>query len=180
MSKFKPIVAALLLLTAPLLAESDVDRTNRELARLFGSRRVAETRPVKSSTSYVDALLRATNQERALNGLPPLRLNRKLSLAATDRVNDMFSKQYFDHVAPDGLEPFTWADKRGYRYRLIGENLAVGYRSAGAVVDGWMHSPGHRANILTTGFDEIGIAVANGSPARGYAGPLVVALYGAR
>jgi uncharacterized protein YkwD len=69
---------------------------------------------------------------------------------------------------------------RGYRYRMAGENLAVGYRSSSAVVDGWMGSPGHRANILKSGFEEIGLAVANGSPTRGYGGPTVVALYGSR
>ncbi|HWW62290.1 MAG TPA: CAP domain-containing protein, partial [Thermoanaerobaculia bacterium] len=76
--------------------------------------------------------------------------------------------------------PFTWVDRRGYDYRVIGENLAVGYRTSGTIVDGWMHSPGHRANILGSSFDEVGIAFADGSPVRGYRAPLVVVLYGAR
>jgi uncharacterized protein YkwD len=73
-----------------------------------------------------------------------------------------------------------WVRARGYRYRLIGENLALGYRSSQSVVNGWMNSPGHRENILTSGFDEVGIALVNDSPRRGYRGPLVVALYGRR
>jgi uncharacterized protein YkwD len=77
------------------------------------------------------------------------------------------------------VQPFVWATRQGYRYRLIGENLALGYRGT-AVVDGWMHSPAHRENILQSEFDEVGIAVADTSPRRGYRAPLVVALYGSR
>jgi uncharacterized protein YkwD len=118
------------------------------------------------------------NRERVARGLVPLRLNQSLSLAAHDRIGDMFAKNYFAHVSPDGIQPFVWARQRGYRYRIIGENLAVGYRGA-AVVDGWMRSPGHRENILQEAFDEVGIAIADGSPRSGYRGPTVVALYAA-
>ena len=119
------------------------------------------------------------NRERAARGLRPLRLNQTLSAAAGDRIGDMFAKHYFAHVSPDGIQPFVWARNRGYRYRLIGENLAVGFRGA-AVVDGWMRSPGHRENILQRSFDEVGLAIADGSPRRGYRGPTVVAMYGSR
>ena len=128
----------------------------------------------------VPHIVAAMNRERAAYGLSPLRLNRQLSLAANDRVGDMFAKRYFDHVAPDGTQPFEWVGKRGYAYRTIGENLATGFRSADAIVGGWMRSPGHRANILGRHFDEVGVAVADGSPIRGYGGPLVVAMYGSR
>jgi uncharacterized protein YkwD len=124
-----------------------------------------------------EVIVAAMNRERAARGLRPLRLNPRLSLAAGDRIKDMFAKNYFAHVAPDGLEPFFWAKHRGYRYRLIGENLAVGY-SGTAVVNGWMKSKGHRENILKRGFEEVGIAIADGAPRRGYRGPTVVAMYG--
>jgi len=120
------------------------------------------------------------NRQRSAHGLRPLRLDSRLSLAARDRANDMFEKHYFNHVSPDGIDPFSWALRRGYRYSLIGENLALGYRGSGPIVDGWMHSPGHRENILTGEFDEVGIAIGDGSPTRGYRGPLVVALYAVR
>ena len=116
------------------------------------------------------------NRERAAKGLRPLRLNGTLSAAAGDRVGDMLAKRYFDHVSPDGVQPFVWAKRRGYDYRTIGENLAVGYRGT-AVVNGWMNSPGHRANILGRAFDEVGIAISDRAPVRGYTGPVVVALY---
>jgi uncharacterized protein YkwD len=136
--------------------------------------------PTHRSAISVEALVEAMNAQRAAYGMRPLRLNEQLSLAAGDRVNDMFAKHYFNHVSPDGVDPFTWADKRGYDYAAIGENLAVGYRTAEDVVDGWMHSPGHRANILKGDFDEIGIASEFGSPTQNYSGPLVVAIYGTR
>jgi len=125
-------------------------------------------------------IVEEVNRERARYGLGPLRLNSKLSAVARDRADDMFAKRYFDHVSPDGIDPFTWALRRGYRYSIIGENLALGYRTSNSIVDGWMHSAGHRKNILTRDFDEVGIAIGNGSPTRGYRGPLVVALYAAR
>jgi uncharacterized protein YkwD len=132
------------------------------------------------SAISADALVSAMNRERAAYGLAPLHLNHELSLAASDRVNDMFAKHYFNHVSPDGIDPFTWADARGYDYTAIGENLAVGYRTANDVVDGWMQSEAHRKNILTREYEDIGVATAAASPARGFSGPLVVALYGRR
>ena len=95
-------------------------------------------------------------------------------------MGDLFAKHYFNHVSPDGMQPFVWAERRGYDYSAIGENLAAGYRGATSVVSGWMHSPGHRANILGPNFDEVGVAIADGSPVRNYSGPTVVAIYGTR
>ena len=126
------------------------------------------------------ALVAAMNRERAAYGLQPLHLNLALSLAAGDRIHDMLAKHYFAHVSPDGIDPFTWADKRGYLYRAIGENLAVGYRTVSSLVEDWMSSPSHRANILKRDFDEVGIAIASSAPKRPYGGPTVVVLYGRR
>ena len=164
---------------------TDLEKLAAELeARLGRGSVVVERRAPPAGTSRTaptaeNAILAAMNRERASRGLGPLRLNAQLSQAAGDRVSDMFAKRYFAHVAPDGLEPFVWATQRGYRYRIIGENLALGFRGT-AVVDGWMRSPGHRENILQKKFDEVGIAIADGAPQRGYRGPLVVAMYGAR
>jgi uncharacterized protein YkwD len=92
----------------------------------------------------------------------------------------MLDKHYFSHVSPDGVAPWNRVDQRGYYYREVGENLALGYRSADSVVDGWMHSPGHRANVLGARFREVGVAVSPVSPTSGYRGPTVVAIYGER
>jgi uncharacterized protein YkwD len=183
------VLAALLLLPTSTFAENrssrrtSIDELAAEMERVFGANRTtrksAPAPSVMRTTTAADMLVDAMNRQRAAQGLGPLRLNSKLSLAANDRIDDMFAKRYFAHTSPDGIDPFEWVQQRGYRYRLIGENLAVGYRGT-AVVDGWMRSPGHRENILQRGFDEVGIAIADGSPRRGYKGPTVVAIYGRR
>ncbi|HVS33449.1 MAG TPA: CAP domain-containing protein [Thermoanaerobaculia bacterium] len=155
----------------------EVSRSRTTTAKRAGEDTRAPLPPSYDSLSAA-AIVAATNRERAAHGLAPLRLNSKLSLAAGDRITDMFHQRYFDHVAPDGTQPFVWARRRGYSYSLIGENLAVGYPTAQRVVTGWMNSPGHRQNILQRGFDEVGIAVSSGAPLRGYSGPTIVAMYG--
>ncbi len=186
MSKSRHVLAmalAVAMAAPPLFAggspRQQLEQLARDLNHALGHNS-AQVDGVERTSPFAEALIAAMNRERAALGLPPLRANQELSLAARDRIGDMFAKHYFSHVSPDGIDPFTWADRRGYDYTEIGENLAVGYRSAGGVVDGWMQSPGHRANILKADFDEVGIAVAAGSPTRPYAGPTVVALYGVR
>ena len=132
----------------------------------------------REKVSMAEALVGEMNRERASHGLKPLRINDQLSAAALDRIDDMLAKHYFSHTSPDGIQPWTWADKRGYDYREFGENLAVGYRTPESIVDGWMHSPEHRKNVLNSAFEEVGVAVAAASPERRFMGPTVVALYG--
>jgi uncharacterized protein YkwD len=104
------------------------------------------------------------NAERRRRGLPPLRPNTALRRAARRHAEDMLERDYFAHDSPDGTDPHERIRSAGYRgARLTGENLAKGEREAGApssIVDGWMHSRGHRQNILRRGFDEIGVAIA--------------------
>lgn len=164
---------------------TDLERLAADLERAFGKgsvrvERGTGGRPEAHTTPFVESVVEAMNRERAARGLGPLRVEPRLSLAAEDRVGDMMRKRYFDHVSPDGVQPFTWVRKRGYRYSIVGENLALGYRSGQSVVTGWMNSPGHRENMLQRGFDEVGIAVVDASPMRGYRAPLVVALYASR
>ena len=72
----------------------------------------------------------------------------------------MFAKQYFAHVAPDGGKAELLAADFGYEYIIIGENIAMGQRTPQEVMTAWMNSPGHRGNILSTAFTEIGVGVA--------------------
>lgn len=159
MQRFQRLIALVAVVVITLPASLNAENRNRE-------------------RTAVEVIVAAMNRERTSRGLRPLRINERLAQAAYDRIEDMFAKSYFAHVSPDGTQPFVWAQMRGYRYRLIGENLAVGYRGV-AVVDGWMHSRGHRENILQRSFDEVGIAISEGSPRSGYRGPTVVAMYGA-
>lgn len=105
-----------------------------------------------------------TNAQRYNNGLlPPLIENVKLSEAAKAKANDMFKNQYFEHVSPDLVDPGQLVKNFGYAYIVAGENLILGnFESEKEMVQLWMDSPGHRANILNDRFTEIGVAVVKG------------------
>lgn len=131
---------------------------------------------VSTSISSSD-VISLTNTQRANNGLPPLNTNSKLMSAAQAKAQDMFAKNYWAHYAPDGTSPWYWITATGYNYSTAGENLAKGFETSGGVVQGWMNSPGHRANILNTSFIDTGVAVMSGT-LQGEATTLVVAMYG--
>lgn len=104
-------------------------------------------------------VIRITNEYRQKEGLPPLRENEKLSEAAMMRADDMFKRQYFDHIAPDGTDVTYTLSVVKYEYAASGENLALGFfKDSKELVDAWMASPGHRENILKKNFTEIGVA----------------------
>lgn len=105
-----------------------------------------------------------TNKERVAAGLPALSFEQHLGAMATAKANDMIQKQYFAHVSPDGIDLTKLAQTHGYLYLNVGENLALGdFTSSADVVSGWMHSPGHRANILNKNFTEIGVSAILGN-----------------
>jgi uncharacterized protein YlzI (FlbEa/FlbD family) len=105
-----------------------------------------------------------TNTNRKDNGnLTSLKENTKLNASAMKKVQDMFAKQYFEHVSPSGVGVSDLGTQVGYEYLIIGENLALGnFKDDQALVQAWMDSPGHRANILNSKYTEIGVAVAKG------------------
>ena len=108
--------------------------------------------------------IRLTNEARAKNGnLPNLKENQTLDKSAKQKVDDMFAKQYFEHISPSGVGVSELGISAGYEYILIGENLALGnFKNEQALIDAWMASPGHRANILNKRFTEVGIAIKYG------------------
>lgn len=100
-----------------------------------------------------------TNKYRADNNLGALKENQTLTIAAQKKVDDMFAKQYFEHVSPIGQTPAELVAITGYQYKSTGENLALGdFKDEKELVDAWMASPGHRANILNADYTEIGVA----------------------
>ncbi len=108
-------------------------------------------------------VLALTNKNRDEAGVKDLTLNDTLSVIAKQKLDDLFSKQYFEHVSPTGIGPSDLAKENGYDYIVIGENLALGsFNGDQALIDAWMASPGHRANILNPRYREIGIAVGQG------------------
>ncbi len=101
-----------------------------------------------------------SNQYRINAGLSPLVLSGLLSSSAQAKANDMASKSYFAHNSPEGATPWTFFDSVGYSYTTAGENLALTNQSASSVADGWYNSPGHRANLLSSAYTEVGYGIA--------------------
>lgn len=117
----------------------------------------------QSSVLTMSGVVDETNKQRELYNKTPLRTNAKLNLAAKAKLDDMFRQQYFEHESPDGKHPADVIKAAGYEYLVVGENLALGnYQNDQILVEAWMNSPGHRANILDGKFDEIGVAVGKG------------------
>ncbi|PTY78770.1 hypothetical protein B5V89_08465 [Heyndrickxia sporothermodurans] len=130
------------------------------------------TTPTTSTTQKADYSLNAfekqvvdlTNKERAKNGLPALKIDTELSKVARTKSNDMAKNKYFDHTSPTYGSPFDMMKKFGISYRSAGENIAMGQRSPEEVVNAWMNSAGHRANILNKNYTHIGVGyVENGN-----------------
>lgn len=109
-----------------------------------------------------------TNAERTRAGLRPLAVDALLTNAAQAHSADMVARAFYSHTSPDGSEPWHRAAAAGSTRRTIGENIACGQRSAAEVVQGWMDSPGHRANILKPAFTHIGVGFAGGGSAGTY------------
>lgn len=121
----------------------------------------------QAAKNYLSAVLPGevvvlTNTERAQAGDQPLHENAFLTLAAQNKAKDMAAKGYFSHVGPGGKPPWDWIIESGYSYQYAGENLAVRFDSSSDVVNAWMASPTHRANIVKPVYTEIGIGVADG------------------
>lgn len=107
-------------------------------------------------------IINLTNQTRRNLGLAELNTNIKLMSAAQAKAEHMSAQQYFAHVSPTGVTPWSWIRSTGYAYQFAGENLAVHFVEAEDVQQGWLGSPTHRANIVNPRFAEIGVGVANG------------------
>ena len=101
-----------------------------------------------------------TNTQREKYGLPPLKESAELDASAAIKIEDMFQKQYFAHNSPTGEGVGDLAEHAGYEFIAIGENLALGnFENDETLVQAWMDSPGHRENILSPKYQEIGVAV---------------------
>lgn len=117
---------------------------------------------------WASAVLRLTNAERTAAGLRPLSPDPLLTVAAQNHSADMIARAFYAHTSPDGGEPWHRASAAGSGHRAIGENIACGQRTPAEVVDGWMNSPGHRANILKPSFTHLGVGYAGGGSAGTY------------
>jgi hypothetical protein len=136
------------------------------------------------SDSNIDALdaaiLCLVNGERADNGLPALNHVSQLDQSASGMCQRMITEHFFSHETPDGKSVVDRVQPTGYIPKsgdwVVGENLAWGSGALStpqAIVNGWMNSPGHRANILAPDYKDIGLAACNGSPSPDHQGGTV-------
>mgnify|MGYP002682242939 FL=1 len=124
-----------------------------------------------------NAILSLTNEFRRQNGLNELKVNPLLNEIAKEKASDMINKKYFAHNSPDGLTPWYWFIKNNYNYKYAGENLAIDFIDSSQVIEAWLNSPSHRANLLNQNYQEIGVAVVSGD-IEGYETTLVVQVFG--
>ena len=113
-------------------------------------------------------VLNLVNKERKANGLKPLTLNKELSNVANIKSRDMIEKGYFDHTSPTYGSPFDMMKKFNISYNTAGENIAMGQKTPSEVMNSWMNSSGHRANILNSTYTELGVGIQKDSNATIY------------
>ncbi|MBI2028307.1 MAG: hypothetical protein HYT07_01735 [Candidatus Levybacteria bacterium] len=115
-----------------------------------------------STDITIDALFLLTNTKRQENGIHSLSLNAQLSEAASKKADDMFQYGYWAHNSPEGKTPWVFIKGAGYNYVYAGENLARGFTSTEDVINAWMESPTHKANMLSSNYQDVGFAVKIG------------------
>jgi uncharacterized protein YkwD len=109
---------------------------------------------------FASEVFRLTNVARVRQGLPAFRRDSRLDQAAMQYSRYMAAAGFFSHVGPNGSTMPRRLAAAGYRGMAMGENIGMGYRTPQAAVDGWMMSPGHRANILNRQFRDLGVGIA--------------------
>lgn len=123
-----------------------------------GENKVEQSAP----SEQANQVLQLVNSEREKAGLQPLKMSEELRSIANLKARDMADKNYFSHDSPTYGSPFEMLQKFGVHYRAAGENIAAGQQTPQQVMQSWMNSSGHRANILNANFDTIGIGVYKG------------------
>jgi uncharacterized YkwD family protein len=113
-----------------------------------------------SLATYEQQVFELVNKERAARGLTLLKYNYELARMARIKSQDMIDKKYFSHQSPTYGSPFTMMEDFGFKFSAAGENIAYGQMTAAEVMNTWMNSAGHRANILSEAYTVIGVGVA--------------------
>lgn len=116
-----------------------------------------------SSNISQQRVIELTNIERQKKGLGTVKENAQLNAAAAAKAQNMFEENYWAHYSPSGKDPWGFIQKAGYKFAYAGENLARNFATSDEVVQAWMDSPTHRANLLNGRYQDIGIAVAQGT-----------------
>lgn len=116
----------------------------------------------RGESSQANEVLKLVNEERKKQGLSSLTLSSKLTSIATTKAKDMAVNKYFSHQSPTYGSPFEMLQQFGVSYRSAGENIAGGQKTAKEVMNSWMNSSGHRANILSKNYTQLGVGYYQG------------------
>lgn len=115
-----------------------------------------------STSTYAQQVVTLVNQERAKVGLSALTTDSLLNTVAYDKAKDMAVNNYFSHTSPTYGSPFDMMTAYGVKYSYAGENIAAGQKTPQEVMNAWMNSAGHKANILSANYKKIGVGYYNG------------------
>ncbi len=125
---------------------------------------VISTMPTEASDLSLENILQAVNRERELRNILTLNTDGRLAAAAQYKASDMINRNYFSHTDPEGNYIWGKIESLGYTpYSRLGENLAIEFYNTESLVDAWMNSPTHRANLLQEGFRDQGVGLSYGS-----------------
>ncbi|MFI7142647.1 CAP domain-containing protein [Streptomyces massasporeus] len=147
---------------APAATPSEKPDTTPSHTATKAPKKPSASAALSGESSAAAQVLSLVNEERAKVGCSPVAANSALQSLAQNYSEDMAARGFFDHTDPDGSTPWDRAEKAGIS-NLGGENIARGQADAAAVMDAWMNSPGHRANILNCDFKTLGVGVEFGS-----------------
>ncbi|MEF2966889.1 CAP domain-containing protein [Paenibacillus sp. M1] len=125
---------------------------------------------LNAGSEFAAEVINLVNQERAKQGLKPLAADEELNNMALAKAKDMSQNNYFDHTSPTYGSPFQMMSQFGISYSYAGENIAMGQKTPADVVNAWMNSEGHRANILNANYTLIGVGYYNGYWAQEFVG----------
>ena len=142
---------------------SDLQKANpqiKDLSQLTPGQKINIPDP---TSSYSNQVITLVNQQRAKNGLGALKRGAITSYVAQLKAQDMVNLHYFSHTSPTYGSPFNMMEHYGLRFSAAGENIAYGQRTPQEVMNAWMNSAGHRANILNPSYTYIGVGVAKTS-----------------
>ena len=149
--------------TAQAPAYERAATANTAQAPAYERAATANTAQAPATSNYERRVAELVNVERQKNGLAPLAFDSSISNVARIKSKDMSDNNYFAHQSPTYGSAADMLTQNGIRYSAWGENIAAGQRTPEEVVNAWMNSPGHRANILGSQFTKIGVGYVNGS-----------------
>ncbi|MEW1911567.1 CAP domain-containing protein [Kitasatospora sp. NPDC085895] len=150
--------------SAPASASASAAKSAKaSKAPAAAAKQPAGSAPTGRAAQFAEEVTALTNAERAKAGCGPVTLDDRVSTAAMAHSDDMVARHYFEHADPEGRHADSRLRAAGYKPGWWGENIAYGQPDPAAVMDDWMHSEGHRANILNCHFTVIGVGVNFGA-----------------